>query len=59
MVRRMTWVHPLNNLYTEKGEFYTLYQEMRHFVPKFSNMHRMPVAKYDRLLWKVSPLLDK
>ena len=55
----MMWVHPLNELRLDKGEFYTLYPDLRHFAPKFFNMYRMSVPKFDRLLWKISPLIEK
>ena len=42
------WVHPIYDLHIEKGEFYTLYQDLRHFQPKF-----------DRLLALVGPHLEK
>ena len=58
-MRRMMWVHPLNELRLDKGEFYTLYQDLRHFAPKFFNMYRMSVPKFDRLLRKISPLIEK
>ena len=59
IMRRMMWVHPLNELRLDKGEFYTLYPDLRHFVPKFFNMYRMSVPKFDRLLQKISPLIEK
>ena len=46
-MRRMMWVHPLNELRLDKGEFYTLYPNLRHFAPKFFNMYRMSVPKFD------------
>ena len=58
-MRRMMWVHPLNELRLDKGEFYTLYLDLRHFAPKFFNMYRMSVPKFDRLLQKTSPLIEK
>ena len=58
-MRRMMWIHPLNELRLDKGEFYTLYPDLRHFVPKFFNMCRMSVPKFDRLLRKISPLIEK
>ena len=58
-MRRMMWVHPLNELRLDKGEFYTLYLDLRHFAPKFFNMYRMSVPKFDRLLRKISPLIEK
>ena len=54
-VRRMLWVHPINEMRTEKGEFYVLYPDLRHFF----NMYRMSVPKFDALLKKVAPKLQK
>ena len=59
MIRRMMWIHPLNELRFEKGEFYTLYPDLRHFGPKFFNMYRMSVPKFDKLLRKISPYIEK
>ena len=53
-VARSMWVHPLNNLRFEKGEFYTHYLDLRHFLAKFFSMHRMNVAKFDNLLLRVA-----
>ena len=53
------WVHPIYNLRTEKGEFYTLYPDLRHFQPKFFAMYRMNPWKFDRLLALVGPRLQK
>ena len=36
------YVHPLNDLQPEKGEFYTLYPDLRHF-----HMYQMSVDKFD------------
>ena len=58
-VRRMMWVHPINEMRPEKGEFYILYPDLRHFGPKFFNMYRMSVPKLDALLQKVAPKLEK
>ena len=35
-VRRMLWIHPINEMRTEKGEFYMLYPDLWHFLPSFS-----------------------
>ena len=59
MICRMMWIHPLNELRFEKGEFYTLYPDLRHFGPKFFNMYRMSVPKFDKLLRKISPYIEK
>ena len=36
---RSVWMHPINNLHMQKGEFYTLYLDLRHFQPKFFSMY--------------------
>ena len=58
-VRRMMWVHPINEMRTVKGEFCILYPDLHHFPPKFFNMYRMSVPKFDALLKKVAPKLQK
>ena len=58
-VRRMMLVHPINELRLEKGEFYTLYPDLHHFPPKFFNMYRMSVPKFDAWLTKLVPKLEK
>ena len=45
---RSVWVYPINSLHMQKGEFYTLYLDLRHFQPKF-----------DRLLTLVGPKIQK
>ena len=56
---RSYWVHPINALREEKGEFYTLYPDLRHFTPKFFAMYRMNPRKFDQLLRLVGPHLEK
>ena len=58
-VRRMMWVLPINEMCTEKGEFNILYPDLCHFPLKFFNMYRMSVPKFDALLKKVAPKLQK
>ena len=58
-VNRQYWVHPINLLCEEKGEFYTLYPDLRHFRNRFIGMYRMDVDKFEELLQKVTPYLKK
>ena len=58
-IYRDLWVHPLNDLRNEKGEFYTLYADLRHFNPRFFRMYRMSVQKFDMLLAMLTPRLRK
>ena len=53
------WVHPINEMRLRKGEFYTLYPDLRHFTPKFFAMYRMNPRKFDRLLGLVAPRLER
>ena len=50
MIRRMIWVHPQNELRNSKGQFYTMYPDLRHFELKFFNMYRISMPKFDKLL---------
>ena len=58
-VNREYWVHPINLLREEKGEFYQLYPDLRHFRKRYQGMYRMDVEKFEELLAKVSPRLTK
>ena len=53
------WIHPLNEDRIEKGEFYTLYPDLRQYPVKFFQYYCMIVAQFDLLLWKLSPRLRK
>ena len=59
LMPRELWVHPLHELHEEKGEFYTLYPDLRHFPTRFFRMYRMSVNKFDKLLAELSPELLK
>ena len=54
LITRTMWVHPLKKY---KGEFYTLYPDLRNYQPEFFTMYRMSVAKFDELLEILSPRL--
>ena len=56
---REVWVHPLNRTRTGKGEFYTLYPDLRHYPKKFFAVFRMDKNKFDNLLQRVAPRLLK
>ena len=56
---RAFWVHPLFEEHRQKGEFYVLYPDLRHFAPKFFAMYRMNPQKFDRLLELVGPHFEK
>ena len=48
-IRRM-WVHPINNLRFEKGEYFVLYPDLRRYEEKFFNWYRMSIKKFEYLL---------
>ena len=54
-VRRQWWVHPLWAQRKDKGEFYVLYPDLRHFHRSFFGAYRMSVAKFDALLKLLEP----
>ena len=55
MVNREIWVHPLNLDREKKGEFYTLYPDLRNFKKEFLGMYRMYPNKFDELLKLIEP----
>ena len=57
MVNREIWVHPLNLQRENKGEFYSLYPDLRNFHKEFFSMYRMTPAKFDALLKLLEPRL--
>ena len=57
MVNREIWVHPMNLDREKKGEFYTLYPDLRSFQKEFFAMYRMNPAKFDELLRILEPRL--
>ena len=59
MMYREIWVHPLNRSRLDKGEFYSLYPDLRHYPQKFFTFYRMPVAKFDELLWQIAPRIKR
>ena len=58
-VQRSCWVHPINVLHKEKGEFYTLCPDLRHYHKRFIGMYHMDVEKFQELLVKVSPFITQ
>ena len=58
-IPRQLWLHPFNDERVEKGEFYKLYPDLRHYPQKFFRMYCMNVQKFDYLLVKLKPHLRK
>ena len=59
IVTRSLWVHPLNNLREEKGEFYSLYPDLRHYNKRFFKFYRLSVEKFDALLQMIGPTITR
>ena len=59
MVHREIWIHPLNAERVEKGEFYRLYLDQRHFPDKFFENYLRSTHQFDDILSKIAPLIRK
>ena len=57
-VRRM-WIHPINNLRFEKGEYFVLYPDLRRYEDKFFNWYRMSTNRFDYLLKVIQRRISK
>ena len=44
------WVHPINNLRFEKGEYFVLYPDLCKYEDKFFHWYCMSMKKFDYLL---------
>ena len=56
---RSVWIHPINNLWFEKGEFFILYHDLHKYEDHFFGWYRMSMKKFNELrgivgnaLWK-------
>ena len=56
---RSVWIHPINNLRFEKGEFFMLYRDLRKYEDRFFGWYRMSTKKFDELLGIVGNALRK
>ena len=56
---RSVWIHPINNLRFEKGEFFMLYRDLRKYEDRFFGWYRMSTKKFDELLGIVRNALQK
>ena len=56
---RSVWIHPINNLRFEKGEFFMLYPDLRKYEDWFFGWYRMSMKKFDGLLGIVQNALQK
>ena len=55
---RSVWMHPINNLRFEKGEFF-MYLDLRKYEDRFFGWCRMSMKKFDDLLGIVGNALQK
>ena len=56
---RSVWIHPINNLRFEKGEFVMLYPDLHKYEDRFFGWYRMSMKKFDELLGNVRNVLQK
>jgi hypothetical protein len=52
--KRRYWVHPLISCRILKGQFYTLFSDLRDSPEKFFSYFRMPVKTFDELLFNIN-----
>ena len=56
---RSVWIHPINHLRFDKGEFFMLYPDLRKYEDRFFGWYRMSTKKFDELLSIVRNALQK
>ena len=56
---RTVWIHPINNLRFEKGEFFLLYPDLRKYEDRFFGWYRMSTRQFDDLLGIVRNAIRK
>ena len=59
VVTRSVWIHPLNSLREEKGEFYSLYPDLRHYNKWFFKFYWLSVERFDSLLQMIGPTITR
>ena len=59
MMVREVWVNLLNYDRSDRGEFYTLYPDLRHFPKRFFRFFPMSVGKFAELLEICEPSLTR
>ena len=57
--QRDYWVHPIDEERHLKGEYFTLYPELREYPEKFLRWFRMSTEQFDFLLQELTPSLQK
>ena len=58
-LHRHYWVHPFNEDVHSKGEFFSIYPDLRKYPQKFFRMYRMSVQQFDALLHHIRPVISK
>ena len=53
------WIHPLNAERVDKGEFYRLFLDQRHFPDKSFTNYRMSTFQFDEILSEIAHLIRK
>ena len=59
MAQRDFWVHPIISDRRFKGEYHTLYPDLREYPEKFFRWYRMSMEQFDYLLQLIRPRIEK
>ena len=59
VLTRRWWVHPMNHVREEKGEFIDVILRLREFPDHFQKYFRMTVNQFDELLNLLEPHIKK
>ena len=53
------WVHPINQMGKDLGEFNTLYKDLRKYPDRFYTYYRMNTEQFDTILAQTQHLIYK
>ena len=56
---RRYWVHPINQMHNDLGEFNTLYKDLRKYPDRFYTYYRMSTEQFDTILAQIQHLIYK
>ena len=56
---RRYWVHPINQMCNDLGEFNTLYKDLRKYPDRFYTYYRMSTEQFDTILAQIQHLIYK
>ena len=56
---RRYWVHPINQIREDLGEFNTLYKDLKKYPDRFYTYYRMSTEQFDTILAQIQHLIYK